>query len=126
MLTAIRNPEPESDRRLLAIQEANISKNVLKVVDQKYWNQLSFQGKQTEFFDTCMAISQIVNNKLYRCISPSLEGYFKKKWSVSRAQVYRLYESSSILKVISKFIQSCFKDPFSHSRSEFVGSSRIV
>jgi hypothetical protein len=101
MLTAITNNiEPESDRRLLSIQEANISKNVLKVVDQKYWNQLSFQGKQNEFYDTCMAISQIVNNKLYRCISPSLEGYFKKKWSVSRAQVYRLYESSSILKVM--------------------------
>ncbi len=100
MLTAEASAiEQNDDRKLLADQEDHISKNVLKVVDQKYWNLLSFESKQREFKETCLAIANIVNSKLYRCISGSLEGYFKKRWSVSRAQVYRLYESATVLKV---------------------------
>ena len=105
MLTVENNPsetENLDDKNLnLASQESLISKNVLKVVDVKVWSELSFESKQLEFKETCFAILNIVNNKLYRCISTSLEQYFKKRWSVSRAQVYRLYESAAILKVFN-------------------------
>lgn len=89
----------ENDKQLLSQQEALISRNVLKVIDPKSWSNLPFRDKQNEFKNTCYAIQSIVNTKSYRPISPSLELYFKKKWSVSRAQVYRLYESASVLKV---------------------------
>jgi hypothetical protein len=90
----------DDDTRLLQIQEIFISKNVLKVVDPSGWNSLSYQGKQKEFRDTCFAIHEIVVHKLYRGSFNSLENYFKKRWSVSRAQVYRLHESATILKLL--------------------------
>ena len=103
MLTVANDPteseQPVDENLTLNSQEFCISKNVLKVVDVKVWSELSFESKQLEFRETCFAILSIVNNKLYRSISPSLEQYFKKRWSVSRAQVYRLYESAAVLKV---------------------------
>ena len=93
------------DADSLAVQENLISMNVLKVVDVMEWNRLSFTAKQLEFKDTCFAILRIVNNKLYRPISNSLELYFKKRFGVSRAQVYRLYESAAILKVYYRIFE---------------------
>jgi hypothetical protein len=87
------------DRDALLKEEEMISKNVLKIIDPKLYNLTPFETKQQEFLDTCMAIQNIVNSKLYRCISGSLEGYFKKRWNVSRAQTYRLFECASVLKV---------------------------
>lgn len=89
----------DSEREALLREEEKISKNVLKIVDPKLYSLTSFETKQKEFKDTCMAIQAIVCAKLYRCVSGSLEGYFKKRWSVSRAQTYRLFECASVLKV---------------------------
>jgi hypothetical protein len=92
-------PKMDPDRETLAREEEKISKNVLKIIDPKSYNLTPFPTKQQEFRDTCIAIQNIVNSKLYRCISGSLEGYFKKRWNVSRAQTYRLFECASVLKV---------------------------
>ena len=46
-----------------------------------------------------LAVDQIVNQKLYKSKSSSLEQYFRDVWKISRAQVYRFIDSACVLKV---------------------------
>ncbi|KAJ3323695.1 hypothetical protein HDV06_001425 [Boothiomyces sp. JEL0866] len=91
----------DSDKAELFKQESRIARNVLKICNTKLYNELPFETKQQEFKDTCYAIKQIVVQKLYRCMSSSLEGYFKKRWNVSRASTYRFLECATILSELS-------------------------
>lgn len=100
----------QSESEILFAQEQLMSARVLKTVDKGV--VIDFETKQVEFKNTVYAIQQIINSyctanlrKLYRVVSASLEAYFKKRWSVSRAQVssvimkvYRLYEAGAVLR----------------------------
>lgn len=55
--------------------------------------------KQDRFRRTVLAVDQIVNQKLYKSKSSSLEQYFRDVWKISRAQVYRFIDSACVLKV---------------------------
>ena len=56
-------------------------------------------NKFHQFKETAMAIFNIVDSKLYKSRSNSLESYFRHRWQISRAQVYRFYNSARIIKV---------------------------
>ncbi len=55
--------------------------------------------KSKIFKDTVTAVHRIVQEKLYKNYSPSLEAYFKEKWKMSRAQVYRYLDCVTIFEV---------------------------
>ncbi|KAJ3270047.1 hypothetical protein HDV01_000595 [Terramyces sp. JEL0728] len=95
------NQKPDTDKAELLRQESLIARNVLKICNTKLFNDIPFETKQQEFKNTCNAIQTIIVHKLYRCMSGSLEGYFRKRWNVSRATTYRFVECAAILKELS-------------------------
>ncbi|KAI9140432.1 hypothetical protein BKA69DRAFT_1125690 [Paraphysoderma sedebokerense] len=55
-------------------------------------------GSAARFLRTIAAVNTIVQSKLYRIKSISLEDYFKKTFNISRAQVYRLIDCAIVVK----------------------------
>ncbi|KAL7750069.1 hypothetical protein RI367_004584 [Sorochytrium milnesiophthora] len=54
--------------------------------------------QQTAFRDSVHAVKRIVDDKLYRVRSMGILEYFKQRFNISRAQVYRLADASDILR----------------------------
>ncbi|KAI9221707.1 hypothetical protein BC828DRAFT_404695 [Blastocladiella britannica] len=50
------------------------------------------------FRESVMGICDIVTEKLYRAKGRSLEDYFKEQFSISRAQVYRILDTATVIR----------------------------
>ncbi|ORZ41500.1 hypothetical protein BCR44DRAFT_1457064 [Catenaria anguillulae PL171] len=57
-----------------------------------------FTAQRRAFKATVNAVSAIVAEKLYKCRDMSLEDYFRTKFRISRAQVYRVVDSATVLR----------------------------
>jgi hypothetical protein len=78
--------------------EAHIDRAVFATTDPK----------PHSFHETVRAVSDIVTFKLYKAEpvekrDASVESYFKSKWNISRAQVYRLLDCHMVLTALQKF-----------------------
>jgi hypothetical protein len=71
--------------------ESQLSTDVLQNISSKKSNP--------NFVKTVLAVFRIVDDKLYRVRAHSLEQYFKERWQISRAQVYRFYNCARVLQV---------------------------
>lgn len=70
-------------------QELRINSDALKDVHRA--------DASGDFSESVLAVANIVQYKMYRCLNMSLEDYFRSKFGVSRAQVYRLLDCAQIL-----------------------------
>lgn len=59
----------------------------------------NYDLRRQHFPRTVLAIHHIVDSKLYKARKPSLEAYFKDRFQISRAQVYRFMDSALVLQV---------------------------
>jgi hypothetical protein len=59
--------------------------------------------KQNKFKQTVLEIQNIVQNKIYKETTNSIESYFKRTWHISRAQVYRYLDCALVFKVLKDF-----------------------
>ncbi|KAL7753786.1 hypothetical protein RI367_000718 [Sorochytrium milnesiophthora] len=57
----------------------------------------NYELRKKHFPQTVIAIHEIVESKLYKARKPSLEAYFKDRFAISRAQVYRFMDSALVL-----------------------------
>ncbi len=95
--TYISPPDIYSDQlQLLREQETLIYPQVLKYSAS---DSQDFRTRQAQFKETCFAIEVIIKQKLYKLTAQNLEQYFLKAFNVSRAQVYRLLDCASVLRV---------------------------
>jgi len=62
-----------------------------------------YHKKQERFKKTVMGVHTIVSKKLYRLSDLTLEEYFRSRWKISRAQVYRFLDAAEVLKQLSDF-----------------------
>ncbi|KAJ3376080.1 hypothetical protein GGF31_000147 [Allomyces arbusculus] len=92
------NPSMRKLARQLAEQESRIDLSVLR-----FQHGDDRHKKQRRFQRTVEAIFNIVQNKLYKARSSSLENYFRDTWRISRAQVYRFLDSAVILRELADF-----------------------
>ncbi|KAL6604394.1 hypothetical protein U3516DRAFT_640047 [Neocallimastix sp. 'constans'] len=66
-------------------------------------NQEEYIKKQEKFKRTVMGAYDICSKKLYKATDPTLEDYFRRKWKISRAQVYRFLDAAAVLKQLDEF-----------------------
>jgi hypothetical protein len=66
-------------------------------------NQEEYIKKQEKFKRTVMGAYDICSKKLYKATDPTLEDYFRRKWKISRAQVYRFLDAAAVLKQLENF-----------------------
>ncbi|KAJ3352245.1 hypothetical protein GGF32_003850 [Allomyces javanicus] len=92
------NPSMRKLARQLAEQESRIDLSVLR-----FQHGDDRHKKQRRFQRTVEAIFNIVQNKLYKARSSSLENYFRDTWRISRAQVYRFLDAAVILRELADF-----------------------
>lgn len=62
-----------------------------------------YQKKQERFKKTAFGVQTIVSRKLYRAANLTVEEYFRKKWNISRAQVYRFLDAADVLRQLKDF-----------------------
>ncbi|KAG4107929.1 hypothetical protein H8356DRAFT_973545, partial [Neocallimastix lanati (nom. inval.)] len=62
-----------------------------------------YHKKQEKFKNTVMGVHTIVSKKLYRLSDLTLEEYFRNRWKISRAQVYRFLDAAEVLKQLEDF-----------------------
>ncbi|KAJ3272776.1 hypothetical protein HK104_004408, partial [Borealophlyctis nickersoniae] len=72
----------------------------------------SWDRDQAVFYETVLAIRSIVTNKLYKGKGTSLEAYFRDRWGVSRAQVYRFMDCAMVLQQLDGFTQLPCRERF--------------
>ncbi|KAJ3324046.1 hypothetical protein HDU93_002868, partial [Gonapodya sp. JEL0774] len=95
-----RQPGGESRTSLLE-EESKIDLSVLQAAGPR--GSTAQDRKQRGFQRTVLAINEIVQKKLYKAKSNSLEGYFREHWKMSRAQVYRFLDSAYVLASLEGF-----------------------
>ncbi|KAI9104123.1 hypothetical protein DFS34DRAFT_691542 [Phlyctochytrium arcticum] len=59
------------------------------------------QGGERKFHRMVMAMHDVIKHKHYKPLS--LEAYFREKWNMSTAQVYRLVDAASVLRQLEDF-----------------------
>lgn len=57
----------------------------------------------SKFKQMVYAVYEIIQRKLYKTLDMNVETYFKRKWGISRAQVYRFHNSAMIIKELEEF-----------------------
>ena len=55
--------------------------------------------KNERFRKTALAVHEIVSRRAYKNEYTSLEAYFRAKWRMSRAQVYRFMDAAYVYQV---------------------------
>ena len=68
-------------------------------------SKASFELEKNERFrKTALAVHDIVSNRIYKNEFSSLEAYFRAKWRMSRAQVYRFMDAAYVYQVLSPLL----------------------
>eukprot|EP00842_Homolaphlyctis_polyrhiza_P002257 jgi/Hompol1/3031/HPOL_003101-RA len=86
---------------MLAQQEAKVVRTVIKMGDAQQHTGVPLAQRQSQFLTTVAAVREIVVRKLHHASShpDSVEAYFNRTFSVSRAQVYRIMDCWPVLEV---------------------------
>ncbi|ORX67696.1 hypothetical protein BCR32DRAFT_272567 [Anaeromyces robustus] len=82
----------------LAESSLDLSTDAINIANQK-----EYIKKQEKFKQTVMGAYDICSKKLYKATDPTLEDYFRRKWKISRAQVYRFLDAAAVLKQLEDF-----------------------
>ncbi|KAJ3417167.1 hypothetical protein HDV05_006373 [Chytridiales sp. JEL 0842] len=56
--------------------------------------------KDVRFIETVRALQTIVDGRLYKVHQGTLKDYFKTRWNISRAQVYRLFDCGLVIRTL--------------------------
>jgi hypothetical protein len=90
---------------MLEAQEAKITENALRVPNEAY-SHVEYSIRQSQYRQTAYAVQTIIKNKLYKIAGKqhTTQTYFEDRWSLSRAQAYRVADSVEVLEVALRLI----------------------
>ncbi|KAJ3045866.1 hypothetical protein HDV00_006130 [Rhizophlyctis rosea] len=105
--TSVMHHSVKDDAQRASGRRGSTSRGVRKGGVKKGWDR-----NQEVFYRTMVAVRSIVRNKLYKRRTSSLETYFRKRWRVSRAQVYRFMDCARVLQELDGFPQLPCRERF--------------
>jgi len=86
------------------IMELRVAEQSLDFSNRNFSREVYiYHKKQERFKKTVMGVHTIVSKKLYRLSDLTLEEYFRSRWKISRAQVYRFLDAAEVLKQLNEF-----------------------